>query len=77
MVSLTERQIQMERKVMDGPKKDMVERNDKDIKALQTSLTHVRSQVSHLETRNNGGQGGATSSAEVTGELVVMMLITG
>lgn len=49
MVSLTERVIHLEKQTETYAKKDLVERHDRDVRTMQTSLTQVRAQVVQLE----------------------------
>ena len=51
MVSMTERIIHLERKSEDMAKKEHVERHDQDVRALQSTLTQVRTTMSSLESR--------------------------
>ncbi|XP_060585113.1 TNF receptor-associated factor 3-like isoform X2 [Ruditapes philippinarum] len=65
MVSLTERVIHLEKQSENAAKKDVVERHDRDVRTMQTSLTQVRAQVVQLErlSLNEGGRSGSGETA--------------
>ena len=65
MVSVTERVIQLEKQSENAAKKDVVERHDRDVRAMQTSLTQVRAQITQLErlSLNEGRSGSAEDSS--------------
>ncbi|XP_053373675.1 TNF receptor-associated factor 3-like [Mercenaria mercenaria] len=71
MVSLTERVIHLEKQSEGAAKKDVVERHDRDVRTMQTSLTQVRAQVVQLERlslnegRSGSGSGESASAPEL------------
>lgn len=69
MVSLTERVIHLEKQSENLAKKDVVDRHDRDVRSMQTSLTQVRAQVVQLERLNlnesRTGSGESTSGERI------------
>jgi hypothetical protein len=68
MVSVTERVIHLEKQLENTAKKDIVERHDRDVRTMQTSLTQIRAQVVQLERLylNEGRSGpGEISSGKI------------
>ena len=65
MVSVTERVIHLEKQSENAAKKDVVERHDRDVRAMQTSLTQVRAQIAQLErlSLNEGRSGSAEDNS--------------
>ena len=65
MVSLTERVIHLEKQSENAAKKDVVERHDRDVRTMQTSLTQVRAQVVQLERLSlSEGRSGSGETAQ-------------
>ncbi|XP_053390001.1 uncharacterized protein LOC128552944 [Mercenaria mercenaria] len=69
MVSITERVIHLEKQSESAAKKDIVERHDRDVRTIQTSLTQVRAQVVQLERLSlNEGRSGSGSGESASGK---------
>lgn len=66
MVNLTERVLHLEKQSETVAKKDVVDRHDRDVRTMQTSLTQVRAQVVQLERQSVIGGGGSADGASVT-----------
>ncbi|XP_060562563.1 TNF receptor-associated factor 3-like [Ruditapes philippinarum] len=69
MVSVTERVIHLEKQLENTAKKDIVERHDRDVRTMQTSLTQIRAQVVQLErlylNEGRSGSGEISSAPEL------------
>ncbi|KAL4237329.1 TNF receptor-associated factor 3 [Mactra antiquata] len=67
MVSMTERIIRLEKQSETLSKKEQVEQHDRDIRAMQASLTQVRAQLVRVERTvdNRGGSGAVAEHPDI------------
>ncbi|KAK3093913.1 hypothetical protein FSP39_021708 [Pinctada imbricata] len=69
MVALTERVIKLERSIGNLPKRDLVERQERELSSLKEDQTQFQERVNRLERA--GPIGGAGSEAPASGEVMV------